>query len=506
MPYELGAALRTNLFTDPYCRDETYSEIGTNGGAQTTGTVIANASGTGFRITAPASSPWRSPLRHCALTPNTTYTVRFLITSSATQDIALVFRPSTTLGTTGSVTIGSVSVTASVPLEYVASFTTLATTIPAGAAGVSIVDTTFTTNSVVTIDGVVIRQGAFTAAEMQPFDGDTQATSDRTYSWTGAPYASTSVEWELLWVEPPAPEIVSPWLGLHHTMTGSNGEAVDLSETENGVVLINADVVGMGAPAYEVHRSSGPALAGSRYRGTRVLERAVELAFLVYDDDDTAGFLETDRWLWDLIGDPTQPVVWRVETPDGQWRELTMRFSEDASGGFVRDPLYDGWTLYQLRFIADDPYWYGATVSLTFLPVEASDFFIAAPDPGDMFYISQAMTTADVEIPNPGDVAGWITWTIQGALENLDLVMSAPGMTDGELGMPDVLAGDTLVTNTDPRVATALLDGVDITEAVNPWDPRPVPAKGTQSLMVGAVITGDGFLRAEIRPRYRRAW
>lgn len=504
MAYELGPLLRTNLFTDPYCRDESWLEVGTPNGAATTGTVVANASGTGFRITAPPSgAAWRSPLRHCTLTPSTTYTVRFVITSDITQDLPMYYRTSTTGSSgAGSVSIGTVSVTALIPLEVVKTFTTLATATPANSYGICIADAAYTFNSVVTIDGVVIRQGSYTAADMQPFDGDTQATSDRTYSWNGAPYASTNAEWELVWV----PEGGEPWRGLHHTMTGSNGSAVELSDTENGVVLINADVVGMGAPAYEVHRSSGPALAGSRYRGTRVLERAVELAFLVYDDDDTAGFLDTDRWLWDLIGDPTQPVVWRVETPDGQWRELTMRFSEDASGGFVRDPLYDGWTLYQLRFIADDPYWYGATVSLTFLPVEASDFFIVDPDPGDMFYISQAMTTADVEIPNPGDVAGWITWTIQGALENLDLVMSAPGMTDGELGMPDVLAGETLVTNTDPRVATALLDGVDITEAVNPWDPRPVPAKGTQSLMVGAVITGDGFLRAEIRPRYRRAW
>lgn len=506
MPYELGPALRTNLFTDPFVRDEAYLETGVTGGTATTGTIAANASGTGFRITAPPSGAWRAPLRHSWLAPNTKYTVRFLVTSSATQDLLFVFRPSSTMGTTGSQIVGTASVTAAVPMEFVATFTTFSTSIPSNAGGVSIVNTIFTPNSVVTIDGVVIRQGQFTAAEMQPFDGDTQATSTRTYSWTGAPYASTSIEWQLNWIEPPASGI-SPWQGLGHTMTGSNGSVLDLSDPgASGVTLINADVVGLGAPGYEVHRSSGPALAGSRYRGTRVLERAVELAFLVVDDDSTAGFLATDRWLWDLIGDPTQPVVWRVTTPDGQWRELTMRLSEDASGGFVRDPLFDGWALYQLRFIADDPYWYGPTEALTFLPVEASDFFIAAPDPGDMFYISQALTTADVAISNPGDVAGWIIWTIQGALENLDLVMSAPGMTDGSLGLPNVAAGDLLVTNTDPRVATALLDGVDITEQVNPWDPRPVPAKGSQTLVIGAVISGDGYLRAEIRPRYRRAW
>lgn len=301
--------------------------------------------------------------------------------------------------------------------------------------------------------------------------------------------------------------MVGPWMGLGHTFTGSNGEVLDLSDETAGVLLVNADVVGMSAPRYEVQRSAAPALAGTRYRGTRVLERPVDFSIVVVDDDSTEGFLEVDSWLWDLIGDPSLPVVWRVTNPvDGTWRELTIRFEEDASGGFSRDPLYDGWTLYQLRFTADDPYWYGETETLTFLPSESSDFFIVAPDPGDMFFISQAMTTADVEVPNPGDVTAWIVWTAQGEMNDLDLTLISPGQSDGSLGIPDVIAGDTLILDTDPRVATAKLDGVDVTDQVNPWDPRPIPPGETQRLIVSTVITGDGFLRAEVRPRYRRAW
>lgn len=308
--------------------------------------------------------------------------------------------------------------------------------------------------------------------------------------------------------------MTGPWLGLGHTFTGSNGEVLDLSAEGSSatvgaamVALVNADVVGMGAPKYEVQRSAAPALAGTRYRGTRVLERPVEMTFLVLDDEDSVGFHALDSWLWDIIGDPSQPIVWRVTNPvDGSWRELTIRFEEDAGGGVSRDPLYDGWAIYQLRFTADDPYWYGAPEELTFLPEDSSPFFIAAPDPGSMFFISQAMTTADVEVPNDGDVAAWIQWTAMGEMNNLDLTLIADGMSDGSLGIPDVISGDVLVLDTDPRVATAYLDGVDITEQIVPWDPRPIPAGGTQRLVVSTVITGDGFLRATVRPRYRRAY
>lgn len=193
----MPTSVRTNLFTDPYGGNEAYSETGTAGGANTTGTVTANASGSGFRVVAPASgSAWRSPLRHSTLSPSTTYTVRMLITSTtSTTNLTFVHRPNANVGTsTGSVTIGAPPLVAGVPYEYVATFTTTSTTIPAGSSGVGIVTTVFQVGNNVTIDGIVIRAGTFTAAEMQPFSGDPADTQALTYAWTGAQWASTSTE------------------------------------------------------------------------------------------------------------------------------------------------------------------------------------------------------------------------------------------------------------------------------------------------------------------------
>jgi len=308
----------------------------------------------------------------------------------------------------------------------------------------------------------------------------------------------------------PPPPPIPAWMGLVHTLTGSNGTMLDLSNTEAGYILTDANLLGASMPEYEVYRSAAPALAGSRYRGARTKERIVELAILVYDDVNTDGFLTRDRWFWDLIGDPSQPVVWRVQTPDGEWRELTMRFEADASSGYERDPLFDGWTLYQIRFIADDPYWYGPPISRVWTAGEVEDFFIVAPAGDDMFFISDALTTDSVEMPNPGDVEAWVTWAAVGALSNMDFTFHSDGLSDGALGLPDVAAGTTLVTTTDPRVATAILtDGAtvtDIGENIDPWDPRYIPARGTQTLSVSVAIEGDGSLTATIRPRHRRAW
>src|SRR5690606_41413654 len=77
---------RTNLCTDP-CGEIAYSETGTEGGAATTGTVVDNPNGSGFRATAPASSAWRSPFRHMVLEPSKAYTIRFTVRSSATQSL-----------------------------------------------------------------------------------------------------------------------------------------------------------------------------------------------------------------------------------------------------------------------------------------------------------------------------------------------------------------------------------------------------------------------------------
>jgi hypothetical protein len=293
------------------------------------------------------------------------------------------------------------------------------------------------------------------------------------------------------------------WMGLSHTLTGANGDSIDLSDMEDGIVLYDADVTGLGMPKYETYRSTGPALAGAKYRGTRVMERPIALSILVNNDEDTDGFMVTDRRLWDLIGDPTQPVTWRVGTPDGSYRELRMRYA-DSDDSFSRDPLYDGWVLYQVEFIADDPYWYGPDIELTFISSPPQNFFVSSGSTSNLFYISQALTTSDVYVDNPGDVDAHVIWEAIGPLSNLDFVLTAPDMTDGSLGLPDVLTGSTLVVDTDPRVATAWLDGVDITEQVDPYDPRAVPAKGQQSLSVA--LSGTGTLIARIRPRYRRAW
>lgn len=194
----LTSPARTNLFRDPFGRNESYSETGTTGGAQTTGTIIANPSGSGFLITAPSSGNWRSPLRQFTAAALTTYTVRMMLTSSATQTLTLVYRYNTVGSSTNSVTLTPASLTAGVPFEYVATFTTQSPTPVVDGAGISIVNTTFTTGSTVVVDGVVIRQGTFTAPDMQPFDGSTTETSTFAYSWTGSESTSTSNEYAIV--------------------------------------------------------------------------------------------------------------------------------------------------------------------------------------------------------------------------------------------------------------------------------------------------------------------
>jgi hypothetical protein len=166
---------RTNLFTDPY-GEVAYSETGTPGGAATTGTVVDNPNGSGFRATAPPSGAWRSPFRHMVLEPSKAYTIRFTVRSSATQSLPFYIRRASSVGlTAGQVSLGTVAAVANTTQEVVFQFTTTSSAWDSDAAGLTIGASTgaFSPGSTVVIDGVTVREGTHSAAAMAPFAGTT---------------------------------------------------------------------------------------------------------------------------------------------------------------------------------------------------------------------------------------------------------------------------------------------------------------------------------------------
>jgi hypothetical protein len=108
------------------------------------------------------------------LEPSKAYTIRFTVRSSATQSLPFYIRRGSSVGlTTGQVSLGTVSAVANTTQEVVFQFTTTASAWDADAAGLTIGASTgaFSPGSTVVVDGVTVREGTHSPAEMAPFAG-----------------------------------------------------------------------------------------------------------------------------------------------------------------------------------------------------------------------------------------------------------------------------------------------------------------------------------------------
>lgn len=300
---------------------------------------------------------------------------------------------------------------------------------------------------------------------------------------------------------PPAPPVKQFRPG-HHKWIGWDGS--EWSEWNlgdwrvSGVCFADGELDGMDFPPFDRYTSTSPATAGSRFRGFRTAERTVDWNILVYSKKSSAEWLEVDRAFAATLG-PGRTGVWEYTSPDGVTRSLRLR-RVAGDGGPTMDPALKGYALYQPQMVAEDPYWKGKEIVRAWGSPAQEDFF--SDDDTHLFYISGASTLGTATMPNPGDVEAWPIITIdgtEGAMTNLSVEIDG-----GTVGLPDVALGEVLVVNTDPEVATALLDGVDVSGVCDPWDPRGLPPG--EDVPVTIAATGTGTVSLSIVPRYFRAW
>src|SRR5690606_24997864 len=116
-------------------------------------------------------------------------------------------------------------------------------------------------------------------------------------------------------------------------------------------------------------------------------------------------------------------------------------------------------------------------------------------------FISSDSDTSNAFMPNPGDVDAWPVWSIEATGSDVDISFGAITATMGATNIPE---GSTLVVDTDPTVATAKLDGVDLPGHLNPYNPKPIPAGEGSYLII--TISGIGVVSVAVTPRYLRAW
>lgn len=292
---------------------------------------------------------------------------------------------------------------------------------------------------------------------------------------------------------PPAPA-ASKWPGLQITWHAWDGSVWTLTDATSGVYLPPRGVSGLGKPRRERFTSSSPSRAGARPRGTRALPRAVSLSVEVYTDGGSAEWLALDAAFFRTL-DADRPGRLRVTQPSGEWRELELRFENDDDHAFVPDPSVIGWEVYDLEFVALDPYWRGEPVVAG--PWQVGD--IAEPFfPGPPYTIGSSSTAGDVTITNPGDVEAYPIWRAADGVDSL--LATVAGQT---IEVPfEVPVGSELLIDTD--LGVALLDGVDVTEDLAQIGFEPLPAG--EPAAVSVEMVGPGEVSCTFTPLYERAW
>lgn len=305
---------------------------------------------------------------------------------------------------------------------------------------------------------------------------------------------------DLFWAAPAAPPTPPPldlWTGFQHTWEGWDGSLWNLSSMNQGVALLKDGITGMHLPEFDQQIDEYASVDGGRYRGTRTLVRNPEWLVGVYGDSSDE-WRELDVAFWRSLH-PDRPGVWRVTDHLGRTRSLRCRLRSSTEHQYGIDPVEAGWSLYTVTLLAEQPYWEGEEVRSPTWTSAAPVDFIDSETLGPPFHPGSATTTGNATLTNTGDIDTSITWTANGPITSLNI--EAAG---GALAYGSITDGDELVISTDPTRPQALLNGVDVSGDVDPWDPRPIPAGETVALDISMV--GGGTLQASFTPRYFRAF
>lgn len=304
---------------------------------------------------------------------------------------------------------------------------------------------------------------------------------------------------------------------LQLTWTGADGTLWDLS---NGKVRLDAKgVEGLGQPVWNRQTISSAGSDGQRRTGQRSRANAREgyLPVILLGDDPGDWFTLSRSW-WNSW-DADTPGALRVTAPDGSYRFIECCLLNDDTYAPVQDPMVTSTEEAAVHWIADQPFWLGPQQTATFDVVDTTivvdpvtvDFFNggAAPpfnlQPGSPGSTTVVADTANLGVSNPGDLDAWPLYTITGPVSSFSVTINGHTVS----GAINVVAGATLVVDTDPARQTAFLTtaaGVrtNVTPQLTAVDFAPID-KGA-SAVIAASAVGTGALVVSFYPRYKRAW
>lgn len=309
------------------------------------------------------------------------------------------------------------------------------------------------------------------------------------------------------------------WPGMGFQWTGYDESEWDLTGRTSGVAL-RVGARGFGDPDWYRSTSESGAVAGSRYLGSRALEREVALPVKVFRDGGSQAWIDYDLAFMKTM-DPEQPGILTVTHPSGHSRWLRCRYVDGGDPGLYIDPSMVGWARYDLTFVAEQPFWSGQRITRRFSQSDPVNYY-GPTGFGPPFYISEGSLAAQASIPNPGDRPGWIEWRVGGPTTTAAVgvgarVIEIPfPIADGRMLVIDTRPSEREAweMNTPPGDGAAfdswvtsqmmLVTTVNRTKDLGAVKFGALPTGAAESLFVD--IVGSGHVRASFAPLYRRAF
>jgi len=302
-------------------------------------------------------------------------------------------------------------------------------------------------------------------------------------------------------------EVVAPpvetaaWPGFAAmTWTGQDGSEWDMMGSSG--IYLGMGVRGLTMPPVDRFVSTSPALAGSRWRGARTLERDVFWPLLMWSDEGSEAWVQHDRAFWSTMR-PDTTGVWTVRQPNGLARSLRCRYVDDSDHATEIDPTGSGWEVYGIHLVAEQPYWEGDPVTRTwtndaFVPFFGGSAGAKAPS----FFISSGSSLVSATVSNPGDVDAYPVYTVTGPVDSVSV-----GYAGNTVSLGAVPAGQQRIIDTRPdRLTVTDANGVDKWSELtgDPQFDAPIPPG--ESVPLSLSMVGSGTVSLTLTPLYYRAW
>lgn len=296
------------------------------------------------------------------------------------------------------------------------------------------------------------------------------------------------------YVPPPPPGI--KFTGLVITWTGWDGSEWTLTDDTGGVFLTAEGVEGLDFAPADRFTTASPLVAGSRYRGSRTLERPIVLPIQVFSDS-SAGWLAIQRAFFRSLHRDRVGTL-SVSLESGEVRTIEARLVTPGGKAHGRDPMALGWSDHEVHLVAEDPYWRGEEIVEPFTAGTPAEFF--PEDGGPEFHIAGTANFSTATITNPGGVDAWPVVTVRDATTAFSVGIG--GSTVGSTY--DLADGDVMVIDYDPRRQSVTVNGVRVRGILSPHDFAAIPAESTTSLDIS--LTGTGSVEVALVPLFERVW